>query len=250
LDATSFSTFRCRYRERILTIRHPATLGRDWFRSVLAGLAYPPPPCFADHPRVIVDVGANIGIVTLYFALSNPGARILALEPSSESFHCLQANTAPFPNVTALNVGLCDRDCQAELHRGSNCVTDSVIAHHFSTPRKEVVTLRRASALLSEVLGEGPVSILKVDTEGCEVPILEDLAGWLPRIDCLYYEYHSDEDRIQLDRLLSPHFYVFLARARSVHRGVVGMVAKRLEADHPEMNHPRIVRPEEQPEPG
>jgi FkbM family methyltransferase len=229
------------HRDSILSIYHPATLPNRWFGSVLEGIEYPKPPCLSSRHAVIVDVGANIGISTIHFALNYTEARIWALEPSSNSFRCLQYNTEAFPNVKPLRVGLYSSDCEKTLYYGKSCVTDSVIHHCHSGIGSETVSLRRASALFSELLGARHVSILKVDTEGCELPILQDLEDWLCHIDCLFYEYHSDEDRFRLDCLLSSHFYVFHSRIDSVHRGTVGMVAKRLADDHPALNATRVT---------
>ena len=66
-------------------------------------------------------------------------------------------------------------------------------------------------------------------------------AVWYDRIDCLYYEYHSDEDRVALDRLLCDRFYVFHTHAPAVHRGTVGLIAKRLAAEFPAMDDFRIA---------
>jgi FkbM family methyltransferase len=234
---------RCDCQGKTLSILRPATLAVGWFRSVLDGREYPRPPFLPDRPPVVADVGANIGISTLYFALRFAGAKIWAFEPSRVPFHCLRQNTASFPNVTPVNVGLFSADRRVTLHHGRSCVTDSVMRHHHSTGSTETVELRRASELLAEHLGDSYISILKVDTEGCELPILRDLAGWYDRIDCLYYEYHSDEDRVEVDRMLSGHFYVFHAQAQCVHRGTVGMIAKRLESAFPAMNQVRIASP-------
>ncbi len=40
----------------------------------------------------IFDVGANIGLSTLFFHRERPGARIFAFEPSPPTFECLKAN--------------------------------------------------------------------------------------------------------------------------------------------------------------
>jgi hypothetical protein len=47
---------------------------------------------FLAAPRVIVDVGANIGLSSIYFAIHYPNARILALEPEESNFRLLRKN--------------------------------------------------------------------------------------------------------------------------------------------------------------
>jgi hypothetical protein len=43
---------------------------------------------------LIIDAGANIGAVTVYFALKMPSARIVAIEPAADNFAVLERNTA------------------------------------------------------------------------------------------------------------------------------------------------------------
>ena len=51
------------------------------------------------------------------------------------------------------------------------------------------------------------VDILKIDTEGCEVPILFSIKKYLTEIKILYIEYHSSIDRDEIRRLLeNTHF--------------------------------------------
>lgn len=47
----------------------------------------------AAEPRVIFDLGANVGYASLFFALKYPGAEIYAFEPLSENFRMLEMNT-------------------------------------------------------------------------------------------------------------------------------------------------------------
>ena len=52
------------------------------------------------------------------------------------------------------------------------------------------------------------VDILKVDTEGCEVPILFSVKEYLKDIKILYIEYHSSIDRDEIRNLLEKTHFV------------------------------------------
>lgn len=59
------------------------------------------------QPRVILDIGANIGLTSLYFATAYPQARIWAFEPAPANLELLQGNVAAFSDrVTVIPVGL------------------------------------------------------------------------------------------------------------------------------------------------
>jgi amino acid adenylation domain-containing protein/FkbM family methyltransferase len=62
----------------------------------------------------IVDVGANIGLFTLFAGLACERARLFALEPNPRLQAILRANVALFaPGATVLDVGLSDRERRA-----------------------------------------------------------------------------------------------------------------------------------------
>ena len=63
----------------------------------------------------IVDVGANIGASTLYFAGNYQQARILAFEPFLESYELLVRNVEGISRISTFNFGLFDRDKQCDF---------------------------------------------------------------------------------------------------------------------------------------
>lgn len=60
-------------------------------------------------------MGANVGASALRFALAFPSARIRCWEPGRRTFHYLQANTAPFPQIECHRYGLFDTHAQLQL---------------------------------------------------------------------------------------------------------------------------------------
>jgi hypothetical protein len=65
------------------------------------------------------------------------------------------------------------------------------------------------------------ISVLKVDTEGLELPILRALGNNLLKTDVIYLEYHSERDRRDLDHLLADRFVLFASQATEPDRGTV-----------------------------
>jgi hypothetical protein len=105
----------------------------------------------------------------------------------------------------------------------------------------ERVTLRRARPALVEIgLGGAGGAVLKLDTEGCEVPILRDLGELLNAIDLIYVEYHSEADRRAIDALLAERFMLATATARYPHRGLNLYVAETLAAAFPALHSLRM----------
>ena len=212
-------TARIELPGRVQTFRAFDTpLSRAVCTQVLTGKSYPL-AAVGGEVRTILDVGANIGAASVYFALHYPQARILAFEPSPRSYELLLANTKDFRNVTPFNLGLLDRDAELPLYQGrQDSVTDSIAMSCENTAEHVMVKLRAAASLLAEQKVE-TVNILKLDTEGSEVPILQSLRAMLPRLGVLYVEYHDDADRREIDRLLAPTHVLWQGQMKMPHRG-------------------------------
>ena len=61
-------------------------------------------------PRLIVDAGANVGYVSVYYGNQFPEADIVALEADLGNFAAAERNCAPYPRVELLHAGLWPRD--------------------------------------------------------------------------------------------------------------------------------------------
>jgi FkbM family methyltransferase len=193
-------------------------LGHRVFENVVTGKSYPLQPAFGEV-RTILDIGANVGAASLYFALNYPHARVLAYEPAPLSYALLARNTQGLPRVEAFNIGLADEDRRAFLYLGhQDSVTNSVCSSPENTSAAVEVELRAARAVLAEQ-GVEAVDILKLDTEGCEVPILRSLASLIPRLGVVFVEYHDEEDRREIDRLLGKTHVLYQGQVLGPHRG-------------------------------
>jgi FkbM family methyltransferase len=172
--------------------------------SILAGQTYPALPGVGEV-RTIVDVGANCGATSVYFARCYPDATIHAIEPGAAAFELLSRNASAYPNIRAHNIGLYSADKTVRLYAG---VIDAGLASIFRRAGKnsavsEDVRLREAGSWLAEQ-GLESIDVLKVDAEGCEVEILEAARHVLPGVKVLYVEYDEAGARRQIDRLLEP----------------------------------------------
>ena len=58
------------------------------------------------NPKVIFDIGGNIGITAIYLASLFPEARIYTFEPIPDNFEILQKNIQQYHNIEAFNIGL------------------------------------------------------------------------------------------------------------------------------------------------
>lgn len=227
---------------REFAVTYPASeFMREIVRAVLEGREYPALRLPDGPPHVILDIGANIGATAVYFRASYPSARIFCYEPSPENFVWLAANTRGLVGVEAFPYGLLDRETDCQLFSGeSQCAQHSIIPNGGTTSRYEQVRLRSAAQEMRD-RGISEVSLLKIDTEGCELPILRSLLTTLKRIDTIAVEYHSEEDRRAIDDLLAERFLLLHAAAEGLHQGRMTYLSREVVRRHPELESMRIA---------
>ena len=207
------------YREIFLPSDN--TLDRLVMREILAGQAYPKIASSAD---LIWDIGANIGAATLYFAKTYPNAKIVCFEPSQDIvWDCLKENTNRIRSrVTLCPFGLAARSEE----RSMNEWRDSTVTRSCKHQRGELVVELPACKFVTPPTPQN-VTIVKIDTEGCEVEILDALPE-KNRIPMFYIEYHSESDRREIDEILPEHDVV-RAESKRKHRGTVCYLHRSIE---------------------
>lgn len=186
------------------------------------------PPRVLSAAPVVLDVGANVGVFAAYACLAYRAAAVHSFEPAPATLELLRANAAQFPAVAVHPFGLGRADAQVELYLDrANSGANSVRPRHARNARARVpVPIRHAGAVWDE-LGLDAVDVLKVDTEGCEVEVLEALGPRLDRVRVVLAEYHTPGDRRRIDALLPRHL-LFGTAIHSVRLGVVKYVREDL----------------------
>jgi FkbM family methyltransferase len=172
---------------------------------------------------VIIDCGSNIGISVLYFKILYPAARITAFEPDPAAFAKLRDNVTQnsLSDVTLHNCALSDRDGEAEFYRSDEKSLRMSLHPLRSGGERITVVARRLSSFVNE-----DVDLLKVDVEGAEPALMQDLAdaGKLRLIKQIHMEYHhhidGDVDRLSpLLKLLEDADFGYQISAECSRRG-------------------------------
>ncbi len=153
-------------------------------------------------PPRILDVGANIGIATLYFKRYFPTARITAFEAMPENIELLQKNVANnnLKEVDVVHGFIGKSTGTRRVHYnpknpGSSTGIDSVAISKGAT---KFVPIDVPAIRISDYV-DGEIDLLKMDVEGAEGEILEELetSGALPRIKSMVFEYHANSGNSQ-----------------------------------------------------
>ena len=186
--------------------------------QTLEGKTYPPIPFLSDVASVL-DIGANIGASAVIFAMRYPNARIVAVEPSRQPYILLRCNTAAHAKVECYNVGLFRATTKQTLFLGGpDSVTNSVVQNRLSSPIREEIQLVAADAFTADV-GMTRPDIIKIDTEGCEVPIISAMLESFRAAKAVYLEYHNERDRREIDKLLGETHVLYFGKVPFPHRG-------------------------------
>jgi len=159
-------------------------------------------------PKVILDIGANIGITSVYLANQFPKAKIYAFEPVPENFELLKRNTVAYPNVKAFCVALGARDGSFEINLSDNPDNFGGFSFHdagSNTTNKINVVVRQAQQFMDEC-GIDRVDLIKIDTEGSEYEILSSISSaLLQQVTWIVGELHGNKD-YELFTMLDPWF--------------------------------------------
>ena len=149
----------------------------------------------------IVDGGANIGLSILLFKHLHPHCQILAFEPDPDTFALLKRNVSAnrLEDVELVNAALSDAPGEVELCFDPEVPGDLGMS---TRPVPNLSGRRRVRATQLSTSLTRRVDLLKLDIEGAEVPVLQEVgqSGRLKYVDQIVMEYHHHTDPME-DRL-------------------------------------------------
>jgi len=163
----------------------------------------------AFRPKVIFDVGANVGDWTMAAKSACPDATIHSFEIAPPTFQQLVANTRSLKDVYCNNVGLSDRPGSIQLRHYDQfpaLTTHLDYPHPFasSTITAEVTT----GDCYAASHGIHHIDLLKIDVEGMEASVVRGFSNMFFRhaIDLVQFEYGQVNI---VSRFLLRDFYEF-----------------------------------------
>ncbi|HEX7707120.1 MAG TPA: FkbM family methyltransferase [Thermoanaerobaculia bacterium] len=130
---------------------------------------------------IAIDCGANVGKFTTLMA--ETGATVYAFEPHPEACETLVRNTRQYPNVTVFNAAVTAEagEVRLYLHKKSKqdpltwSTSSSLLSNKSNVDAKNYVSVEGVP--LSKFVRDlgRPVALLKMDIEGAEVDVLNQL---------------------------------------------------------------------------
>lgn len=152
-----------------------------------------------ENTRVVVDIGSNIGLSSLYWLTRNRESYVYAHEPAPVSYERLMNNLRPFGGrLTARNEAVSNFRGTASLGMEPSGVNSSLELKSTNSVNCQVIHINEV--LESALQRTGQIDIIKIDSEGHEARTLAAIAPehW-KRIRCVNIGCHGASQAVPKD---------------------------------------------------
>jgi FkbM family methyltransferase len=132
-----------------------------------------------DAPITAIDAGAHIGVALLYIKMRAPNARVLCFEPNPASRVVLEKNVAAngwqhevvvYPYALGAHEGSAPFFVDQHMATSTSASLSPQFKPKLNVAASHTVEIKKLSSFITE-----PVDFLKIDIEGGEREVLEDL---------------------------------------------------------------------------
>lgn len=153
---------------------------------------------------VFLDIGSNVGLVSLVVAKLVPGVRVLAFDASPLAIDCLRRSAVAndLTNIESYKVAVSGEE-KKDLRfysngKDSSCLVAEGLNSSNKVPENTINQIRIDEIFDSLVFGVEQVKFFKLDAEGAEHSLFkylfESRPDILARISCLHLEIHDYQE--------------------------------------------------------
>ncbi len=141
-----------------------------------------------DFPKIIVDIGANIGIETIRFNKLFPNSKFISVEPEMSNFTLLEKNLTDYKNAKSINKAIWNKKTILSIknHSQKNSQT------FFVEEKRESDQVEIESLSVKDLMNIFQISIidiLKIDIEGAESIIFDETCDeWVSSVKVIIVE--------------------------------------------------------------
>jgi FkbM family methyltransferase len=180
------------------------------------------------RPRTILDVGANIGELSIYFARLHPDCRVIAFEPAPENIEGFRTNLAmqapPLANLELVTEAVSDRPGRIAMAVGAGLLNTTVL--EANRERMGAIDGVRELEVSADTLdnfcarlGVDEIDLLKIDIEGGEPSLAKAVAAMKGRIHSAFVEISTYNTLAAYARLIDAFEQAGLVMAeKDLHR--------------------------------
>ncbi|MGL6105712.1 FkbM family methyltransferase [Romboutsia sp.] len=164
-----------------------------------------------NNESVVIDIGANVGIASIYFASNDYISKVYSFEPFRLTYNCfidnvdlnpalsmkIQPNNYGMGRADKLGKGIINDILKGNSRISDDIDTPSTYTGHPGEYIVEEVAMKRASTIIKNIIeeNEGLDVIIKMDCEGGETEIFEDdeFVDLLDNVKAIVMETHTPE---------------------------------------------------------
>jgi len=140
-------------------------------------------------PKIIIDIGANVGLFSIYAFANWPHTKIFSIEASPETYEILKINQRKNSAFSwqIFNFAIFDKEGEVSFDDSGL----SLGRHISDTTNSTRIPSKRLDNFISTNLQQDiDISLMKVDIEGAEQAVLESCPDILDRVENLLVEIH------------------------------------------------------------
>lgn len=126
-----------------------------------------------------IDIGAEQGWWSIFCGKKNPKAKIQSFEPNPYNFESLSRNISKYENISIFPIAISDKKGEIPM------TFYGAESHSRSSSETKVICDRLDSFLAKDEV----VDLMKIDTEGHEIHILQSLESRFPLISTIIFEW-------------------------------------------------------------
>lgn len=150
---------------------------------------------------LVIDIGAHIGLFSLFASQYSGNGKIFSYEPIKENFELFSENINlnKLQNIHAFNSAVSSKNGKIEIF-----YNDDEAGHSIFGNNEKNVTVNSIS--LQKIFDENKIqccNFLKIDCEGAEYEIIDSLpTEYFDKIDKIVIEYHFADSKPELSKKL------------------------------------------------
>lgn len=175
-------------------------------QSLLGEGTYETENVFVNEGDIVFDIGANMGIFTLFSVLKRSAGKVYAFEPVKSTYNLLEKNLSlngVQDQTSLINKGLGDLETDLEMSISRDNIGANSMVFDRGTNEIETVSITTLDSFI-ESNSIKQIDFIKVDIEGAERLFLEGaqrtLAKFRPKLSICTY--HLIDDPIILTELI------------------------------------------------
>lgn len=153
--------------------------------------------------KTIIDLGANVGLASIYFKTQYPEANIFAVEMEPDNYLQLEKNILQFENTYPIFGAIYDE--------GKNIkISSTELAYNFrigENVEDEIDTFTVGTFTMHDLIENyqiEEIDLLKIDIEGAEQRVLGNNNEWLSKVNSILIELHEPYTIKDLQKDLAP----------------------------------------------